>query len=61
MAIRRKFSAEFKREAVGLAQSSDQSVSQVARDLGVSPNVLTRWVREGRPTDPRVPGARQPP
>ena len=54
MAIRRKFSAGFKREAVGLAQSSDQSVSQVARDLGVSPNVLTRWVREAEADGPKA-------
>lgn len=46
MAKRRKFSAEFKREAVGLVRSSDQTTSQVARDLGINPNVLTRWCRE---------------
>ncbi len=46
MPKRRKFSAEFKHEAVGLARSSNQPMSQVARDLGINPNVLTRWCRE---------------
>lgn len=46
MAIRKKFSQEFKHEAVELARSSQQSMSQVARDLDISPNLLTRWCRE---------------
>lgn len=48
MARRRTFSAEFKREAVGLVRSSGQSASQVARDLGINSSVLTRWVREAQ-------------
>ena len=46
MAKRRKYSEEFKREAVGLTKSNAQSTSQVARDLGINPNMLTRWCRE---------------
>lgn len=46
MARRRKYSSEYKQEAVALAQSSDQSISQVARDLGINPNMLSRWCRE---------------
>lgn len=46
MAKRRKYSAEFKHEAVGLARSSSLPVSQIARDLGLNPNMLTRWCRE---------------
>jgi transposase len=48
MATRRKFSQEYKHEAVQLAESSDQSVSQVARELGISPNILSRWCREAK-------------
>lgn len=48
MATRRKFSQEFKHEAVQLAASGDQSVSQVARELGISPNILSRWCREAK-------------
>lgn len=58
MAIRRKFSPEYKHEAVQLAESSDQSVSQVARDLGISPNILSRWCREAKENGQTVfPGA----
>lgn len=43
---RRKFTAEFKREAARLAELPDGNVSQVARDLGLDPSVLRRWIRE---------------
>ena len=42
MGKRRKYSEEFKREAVGLTREEGASVSQVARDIGVSANVLFR-------------------
>jgi transposase len=48
MATRKRFSQEFKHEAVEVARSSQQSMSQVARDLGISPNLLTRWCRESQ-------------
>lgn len=46
MATRRRFSAEYKQQAVELARSGSKSVSQVARDLGIDPNMLSRWCRE---------------
>lgn len=46
MGIRRKYSTEFKREAVQLASQAGVSATQVARDLGIQPNLLTRWRRE---------------
>jgi transposase len=46
MPKRKKYSAEFKREAVALANTSSVSTSQVARELGIGPNLLTRWCRE---------------
>jgi transposase len=48
MARRRTFSQEYKHEAVQLACSSDEPVSQVARELGISPNLLSRWCREAK-------------
>lgn len=45
MANRRKFSAEFKREAVSLTRQPGAKVSEVARDIGVSANQLFRWRR----------------
>lgn len=46
MGTRRKFSAEFKREAVALTARPDVSVAQVARELGIGANLLGRWRRE---------------
>ena len=43
---RRKFSSEFKQEAVALIQRSGQSANQVAKELGVSQTALSRWLRE---------------
>ena len=46
MGTRRKFSAEFKREAVALTAQPDVSVAQVARELGIGANLLGRWRRQ---------------
>jgi len=46
MAKRRRFSEEFKREAVDLANQPGVTKAQVGRELGVNPNLLTRWSRQ---------------
>lgn len=46
MAKRKKYSDEYKREAVGLIQQPGANVTQVSRDIGVSANQLFRWRRE---------------
>lgn len=46
MSKRRRFSTEFKREAVELTRHPDVSVTQVARDIGIAANLLSRWRRE---------------
>ena len=43
---RRKYTPEFKREAVELANQPGQTITGVARDLGIRPNLLGRWKRE---------------
>ena len=43
---RRKFSREFKLEAVWLVRARGVTVAQAARDLDVHENVLRKWVRE---------------
>jgi transposase len=43
---RRKFTREFKREAVKLVKERGVSAAQAARDLGIGQNVMSRWVRE---------------
>lgn len=40
---RRRFSEEFKREAVRLAFESGRRVTDVARELDVRPDMLRRW------------------
>jgi len=43
---RRKFSREFKLEAVKLVVDRGVAVAQAARDLDLHENVLRKWVRE---------------
>jgi transposase len=43
---RRKFSPEFKVEAVRLVRERGVSAARVARDLDVYENVLRKWVKE---------------
>jgi transposase len=46
MSKRRKYSAEFKHEAVALGRQPGVSCRQVALEIGINPNMLTRWKRE---------------
>jgi transposase len=46
MGQRRKFSAEYKREAVAMLDAPGVSVSQIAAELGIGANLLGRWRRE---------------
>ena len=43
---RRKFSDEFKRDAVEIVNSSDKSIAQVARELGIYDSTLGNWVKQ---------------
>jgi transposase len=40
---RRRFNREFKIETVKLVTDSDNSVTQIAADMGVHPNTLYKW------------------
>jgi transposase len=44
--LRQNYTKEFKVEAVRLAESRDSKTVDIARNLGVSVNVLNRWIRE---------------
>ena len=48
MAQRRRFSAEYKREAVAMLESPGVRVHQIAAELGIGATVLGRWRRELR-------------
>ena len=43
---RRAFTREFKLEAIKLVRDRGVSAAQVARDLDIGQNVVSRWVRE---------------
>ena len=45
---RRIFSKEFKEQAVELAGRGDRKPGELAKELGVSANMLARWKREAR-------------
>ena len=58
MSKRRKYSDEFKREAVQLTNHPGVSKAQIARELGINPNMLGRWCQEfhvGGEQEPRQP------
>ena len=43
---RKQYSSEFKREAVRLVTEGGLSLAQVARDLGLNDNLISRWKKE---------------
>ncbi len=43
---RSKFSDRFKRDAVEIVRSSDRSIAEVARELGIYDSSLGSWVRQ---------------
>ncbi len=46
MSKRRKYSPEFKLEAVALTYQPGVSCRQIALEIGINPNLLSRWKRE---------------
>ena len=45
---RRRFTKEFKADAAALVLDGEQSIAQVARDLGIGETNLGNWVRQAR-------------
>ena len=46
MSTKRRFDAKFKRKAVEMTCGSDMTVEEVAEELGISANLLSRWRKE---------------
>ena len=46
MSKRKRYSPEYKRELIELVRRSQSSCRQIALEVGVNPNMLTRWVGE---------------
>jgi len=49
---RRKFSPEFRDEAVKMVVDGNRPIAQVARELGINPGTLGNWVAAYRKTHP---------
>jgi transposase len=55
---RRKYTEEFKREAVQLMETSGKPIAEIARDLGINDNNLYRWRgMYGSPSQANIPGS----
>lgn len=46
MSKRKKYSPEYKREAVQLVLKLGYTYNQIAKKIGINPAMLSRWVRE---------------
>ena len=44
--IRRKFSDEFKRDAVEIVRASGKPIAEVARELGIYDTMLENWINQ---------------
>ena len=51
MKIRKKYSKEFKLDAVSLVLEQDYSRAEAARSLGINAHMLGRWVKEQQTDD----------
>lgn len=49
---RRKYTSEFKRDAIQLILKGGQSCSAVERNLGIGQSILSRWIKEYQ-SDPK--------
>ena len=59
---KRRFTDEFKREAVALWETCGRMQTEVAAELGIMPTMLRRWQRElGDSSTPAVSPAAKPP
>ncbi len=56
--VRKEYTAQQKAEAVEIVLTTQQSVRQVARNLGIAESSLSRWVREHNGNSaPKAPGS----
>lgn len=45
---RKKYTPEYRREAANLVIESQRPIAQVAREIGVAPGLLGKWVKNER-------------
>ena len=46
MSIRKKYTKEFKLDAISLVTEQKYTCAEAAMSLGIQPNILSRWIRE---------------
>jgi transposase len=51
MTARKKYSKEFKLDAIALVVEQKYSRAEAARNLGLSPQILGRWLKEAEDDD----------
>lgn len=51
MIKRKKYSKEFKLDAITLVVEQNYSQAEASRNLGVNPNMLGRWIKEAENDD----------
>lgn len=53
---RRQYTAEFKRDAVALVMEQGYAIAVAARNLGITPKLLSRWKGKQQHRDAAFPG-----
>lgn len=56
MSQKKEYSQGFKVEAMRLAESSGKSISEIERDLGITPGLLHKWRRRYRISEEKTGG-----
>ena len=51
MTKRKKYSKEFKLDAIALVKEQGYNQAEAARNLGLNPNMLGRWIKESESDD----------
>ena len=51
MTARKKYSKEFKLDAIALVKEQGYNQAEAARNLGLNPNMLGRWIKESENDD----------
>lgn len=54
MSTRRKYDKQFKIDAVNMLNSGEKTASEVARNLGIRPDLISRWKREFEQQDKKA-------
>jgi transposase len=56
---RRKFTPEFKAEAVAMVDAASGNIAQVAKELGIAESTIGNWVRRAREEAAGAPTAEE--